>query len=175
MKKKQSIIITALVVLATLTIYILLNKKKSTISDKLNDFAVEDTASIDKIFIAEKNGKKALLERTEKGWTVNGKYLARMDGINLLLYTFKRTQLKYPPGEKAKETIIRAIATEGKKVEIYQNGKRTKIWYVGASNPDQMGTFMLLSDPDTDEKYEEPAITYISGFEGFLNTRFFYG
>ncbi len=174
MKKKQWFTVLVLIVLSGLTLYILSTKKKSTLNEYEKDFSVKDTASIDKIFIAEKNGHTALLERKAKGeWTINGKYPARMDAVSLLLYTFARTEVKYLPGEKAKETIIRAIATEGKKVEVYQNGKRSKIWYVGVSTPDQTGTFMLLADPDTDEKHEQPFITSIPGFDGFLNTRFF--
>ena len=174
MKKKQGITLFILFILSALTFYVLTNKKKSTLNEEEKDFAIKDTATVDKIFIAEKNGHKALLERNEKGvWMINGKFPARVDAINLLLYTFLRNEVKYLPGEKAKETIIRAIATEGKKVEIYQNGERTKIWYIGVATPDQTGTFMLLSDPDTDEKYEQPFITWIPGFEGFLHTRFF--
>ena len=136
-------------------------------------FKVEDTASVNKFFIVKKEGGQVTLERKENGkWLVNGRYPARPDLINLLLLTFRKNEVKYPAGEKARETIIRNIATKGIKCEIFQNGERTKIWYIGQETPDHTGTFMILADPETDEKYEDAYVTWIPGFEGFLTTRF---
>src|ERR1700741_3673526 len=174
MKKKQRITAALVIILSGLTFFILHNKKKSTLDEDLKNFAIEDTSTIDKIFIAEKAGATALLERKRKGyWTINGKYPANMESVNILLYTFRRTEVKYPAGEKARLTVIRSIATNGKKVEVYQDGKRTRIWYVGDATPDHVGTFMVLADPETDEKYEQPFINWIPGFDGYLTTRFF--
>lgn len=172
--KRQRITALVLIILSGLTFAILFKKKKSTLNEDLKNFAIEDTSTVDKIFIAEKAGGTALLERKGKGnWMINGKFPAYKESVDLLLYTFLRTQAKYPAGEKAKLTVIRSLATVGKKVEIYQDGKRTRIWYVGESTPDHMGTFMVLADPETDEKYEQPFITWIPGFDGYLSTRFF--
>ncbi len=173
-KKKQWITGRVMTIMALIAAYILATKKKTTLDEDLKNFAVKDTASINKIIITEKNGKQAVLEKNDKGvWMINAKFPARMDAVELLLYTFLRTEMKFPPGAEAKKTIIRSIATEGRKVEVFQQGERTKIWYIGTSTPDHTGTPMLLSDPETDEKYEEPFVTWIPGFDGFLSTRFF--
>ena len=171
---KKVITYILLVGLASLSVFVVFQKqKKSTLADDMLAFKVNDTASVNKFFIASKEGGKVTLERKENGiWMVNGRFRARKDLVNLLLMTFKRTEVKYPAGQKARETIIRNIATKGIKCEIFQNGERTKIWYIGQETPDHTGTFMLLSDPDTDEKYEDAFVTWIPGFEGFLTTRF---
>jgi hypothetical protein len=172
--KKQRITAAVLIILSGFTFFILFNKKKSTLDEDIKKFAIEDTSTIDKIFIASKSGESALLERKAKGvWMINGKYKANMESVDLLLYTFRRTEVKYLPAEKANLTIIRSIATAGKKVEIYQDGKRTRIWYIGDATPDHLGTFMVLADPDNDEKYDQPFVNWIPGFDGFLSTRFF--
>ncbi len=174
MNKSLTIKITILLVLIVIAVYVLKNKTKSTIDINQKDFRVADTSSIDKIFIAEKNGAKATLEKNEKGvWMINGKYAARMDAVELLLYTFLRIDVKSLAGENAQQTVIANMATMGTKVEVYQQGKRTKIWYIGTATPDNTGTFMVLADPETDQKGEKVFITHIPGFEGFLNTRFF--
>ena len=51
------------------------------------DFAVDDTSTIDKIFIADMDGVEVTLSRPERGrlWDLNGKYKAREDAVKLLL------------------------------------------------------------------------------------------
>ena len=172
--KKRVLTYTVLVVLAILSVFVIFQKgKKSTMQEEMMAFKVEDTASVNKFIIVKKEGGEVVLERNENGtWLVNGKYAARMDLVNLLLQTFRKNEVKYPAGEKARETIIRNIATKGIKCEIFQNGERSKIWYIGQETPDHTGTFMILADPETDEKYEDAFVTWIPGFEGFLTTRF---
>ena len=61
-------------------------------------FAIADTSSISKIFIADKDGFQALLERVpgQRYWSLNGNYLARKDAVDLLLKTFKRVKVQSP-------------------------------------------------------------------------------
>jgi len=173
--KKRLLFYSLLLLLVGLTVFILVKKsKKSTLEDDSGSFAFKDTASITKIFIAEKNGKTALLERKDNGvWLLNGKYPVRKNNLQLLLYTLKQIAIKYPAGENLKKTIIQSIATVGKKIEFYAGNERVKIWYMGATTPDYTGTYMVLADPETDEKYEQTYVNYIPGFEGFLSSRFF--
>ena len=50
------------------------------------DFAVADTSKIDKIFIADMDGKSVTLTRPEQGslWDLNGRFKAREDAVTLL-------------------------------------------------------------------------------------------
>ncbi|MDX1911631.1 MAG: hypothetical protein SFV22_09120, partial [Saprospiraceae bacterium] len=47
------------------------NKTGSQVSWDM-DFAVKNTDEIGKIFIADRRGRTATIERTEKGWMYNG-------------------------------------------------------------------------------------------------------
>lgn len=141
----------------------------------LANFAIEDTASINKIFIVDTKADSVLLERSENSryWTLNGKENARKDATDLLLKTFKRIKVKEPVPKKMRENVIRILAGTGKKVEIYQGGEKpTKIYYVGTPTQDHTGTFMLLETPEKGRS-SEPFITHMEGFTGFLSTRFF--
>lgn len=138
------------------------------------DFAIEDTSTIDRIFIADMDGRQVLLERPESGrlWDVNGQFKAREDAVNLLLKTFKRTSIQGPVAEAAQPNVIRLLAARGKKVEVYQGGDQpVKTWYVGTATPSHTGTYMLLETPRG--KGQEPYVVHMEGFTGFLSTRFF--
>src|SRR6202007_95104 len=103
-------------VLAGVTAFILIKKaKKSTLDSESSTFKYSDTASITKIFIQEKNGATATLEKKDGLWMINGKYEARKKNVDLLLYTLKQIDVRFPASEKALPTVIGSIATVGKK------------------------------------------------------------
>jgi hypothetical protein len=168
MKKKQLIALLVVLLLGILTFWMVNRNQKSTLKVELSDFAVKDTLSIDKIFLADKDSHQVLLEKQKDGsWMVNKKYPARMDAIHTLLYTMHQVQVKAPVGRASFNTIIRRMAAKSTKCEIYQNGKLSKTYYVGGTTQDFMGTYMMIENSST------PFITWIPGFEGYLYTRYF--
>lgn len=172
--KKNRIAAVLVIILGSLSFWFIINNKKSTIKETLRDFAVADTASINKIFLADKNGHTITLERKSAGlWTVNGKYNARMDVVQTLLYTIKKIDIKEPIGKNAVDNVIKRLAAKAIKCEIYQNDKLTKAYYVGTETHDQTGTYMILIDLETMQASAKPFVTYIPGFEGYLTTRYF--
>ncbi|MEO8760645.1 MAG: hypothetical protein ABI388_05545, partial [Bacteroidia bacterium] len=136
--KKNKFTILLLVLLVAVGIFVMIkNSKKSTLKGDEADFAVPDTASIDKIFIANKKGGTALLEKNNQGvWMINGKFPARKDALQLLLLTFMRTQIKFPAPQNSQENFLKEIASVGVKCEIYQNKKLSKTWYIGHETQD---------------------------------------
>lgn len=171
--KRNRIAIILVVLLGGLSFWFLVNNKKGTIKETLRDFAVADTAAIDKIFIADKKGQTVTLQRTDKGWSVNNKFTARPDAINILLETIKRIDIKEPVSKKAQDNVISQLATNPTRCEIYQHGKLVKAYYIGSQTQDMTGTYMILIDLETMKPSAKPFVTYIPGFEGFLNTRYF--
>ena len=173
MKKSSIVILTILIALAGFSIYIYKNKNKtSTIDKDASDFKYKDTASIDKIFLADKEGKHVLVERTSNGWMLEGKFHVRPDVIELLLYTISSVEVKSPVSKLGKTSAIKIMSAKSTKIEIYSKGKKVKQYFVGHPTQDHTGTFMLLTNLDTEENYEEPFITHIPGFDGFLSTRY---
>jgi hypothetical protein len=170
----NKLIYISLFVLAIIAGVLYFSKRTGTLKKELKDFAIEDTASISKIFLADKKNNATLLEKQTNGkWLVNGKFTARQDAINNLLLTIKRVEVKYPVPESEMKTIINQLASNATKVEIYLNkeSKPEKIYYVGHATQNQFGTYMLL---EKDEKKSTiPFVTHIPGFFGYLTTRFF--
>lgn len=172
--RKNRIAIILVILMGSLSFWFITKNKKGTINAEMRDFAVADTASINKIFLADKNGRNLTLERDARGhWTVNGKFNVRMDALQTLLETIKRVDVKEPVGKKAQDNVMKRLSSKAIKCEIYQNGELTKAYYVGTETKDMKGTYMIMIDPETMETMERPFVTYIPGFEGYLTTRYF--
>ncbi len=166
MKKNRSTIIIV-IALFVIALFFYLNNSHSTIKKELRDFAVEDTASITKIFLVDKKNNQITLERQNNHWTVNNKYVARRDVINLLLKTINRVRVKSPVPKAAEDNTIKSLAVKSTKIEIYKNDDLIKTYYVGGTTQDQYGTYMLLKNSSC------PFIMEIQGFRGYLSTRYF--
>lgn len=167
--KKNIVIILIIGLLAGVALYLSTTDANNTLSGQLSDFAVEDTASITKIFLADKNNKTITLERTATGWMVNNEYAVRKDIIQVLLETIKKVKVRAPVAKSSFENIVKNIAANSVKVEIYtsNNSSPEKVYYVGGPNPDHTGSYMLL------ENSSVPFIMHIEGFRGYLTPRYF--
>jgi hypothetical protein len=158
-----------LLVLVGAAAYFFMNKgsEKSTLNTSETAFTVTDTASVTKIFISSKNGASNTLTRQPNGrWLLTDKFEARQDKINGLLETMNRMEVKRPADKVSRNLAIRDFATLGRKVEVYQNGKLSKVFYVGQTTDDNLGTYFIM------EGSENPYVLHIPGFNGFINTRF---
>jgi hypothetical protein len=133
MKKNRFPTIIVVILLLLASVYFLFFKSGfSTIGEKDNDFAVKDTGSITKIFIANKANQSVTLTRVSKGqWMVNGHYIARPDCINTLLYTINMVTVKSIIDPNAWNTFIKNLSAVAVKVEIYEGDERVKAYYVG--------------------------------------------
>lgn len=172
--KRNRIAIILVIILGALSFWFIINNKKGTIKETLRDFSVQDTAAVNKIFLADKRGNTVTLERKPNGkdWTVNGKYIARADAIQTLMITLRKIDIKEPVGKKAQDNIVKQLATDAIRCEIYSKGDLVKAYYVGNQTQDMTGTYMILMDPETMKPSAKPFVTYIPGFEGFLTTRY---
>lgn len=164
--KNKSILIVTLILLAVAA-YFIITQKSGTIRQELKDFAVQDTASINKIFMTDRKGNSVTLTKQKPGlWKLNEKHIARNDAMNLLLYTIKNIEVRSPVAKAAYNNILKDLSSGSRKVEIYSNDKLIKTYYVGGPTQDMMGTFMFL------ENSSVPFVIHIPGFEGYLTTRY---
>ncbi len=171
---RNRIAIILVIIMGSITFWFIRHNRKGTIDAEMKNFAVKDTASITKIFLADKNGRNLTLERGENGkWKVNGKYGVRMDALQTLLVTIANVDVKEPVGKKAKDNVMKRLAAKAVKCEIYQKGELTKAYYVGTETQNMKGTYMIMINPETMAAMERPFVTYIPGFEGYLTTRYF--
>ncbi|MEN9638496.1 MAG: hypothetical protein RLZZ262_364 [Bacteroidota bacterium] len=174
--KKNLLYIFVFVAVAVVTYFVFSKNRNSTIADREDTaFSVEDTAAVTRIVITEMNGRIAVLERGAIGgrWKLNGKYEARKDATDLLMYTLHHMRVRGPVSEAAQESVIRVMASGSKRVEIFQGEDQpVKTIYVGHTTQDHTGTYMLLETPEGGRS-KTPFVMHIEGFTGFLNTRFF--
>ncbi len=140
---------------------------KTTVDRTDRDFAVPNIASVHKIFIADRNGQSATLDKKADHWLYNGKWRTNPNAIKNLLNTIEKVQLKYIPAQAAIPNIVKDIATNNIKVELYnEEGGNIKTYYVGGVTNDELGTYMIM------EGSNNPYVTYLPGFEGSLRIRY---
>jgi hypothetical protein len=140
-------------------------------------FAVTDTASIAKIFLAErKNGQTITLERDGNGWLVssqnlqqqNKKSIPRPDAVKNLLKAIHNVQLQYRLPRASVRPVVEDLASNSVKVELYNKlGKKIKCYYVGGGDQDGTATYMIM------ENSNEPYAMGMSSFVGTLRPYFF--
>jgi hypothetical protein len=173
MKKSSLLILTILAVLVGISIYIYKSKSKpSTVDEDSRNFHYRDTAAITKIFIADKDGNQSTVERTKKGWVVNGKYNCRRDAILNLLEVIKLLEVRMSVPKSGRANVIRFMATQATKVEIYVGDELVRQYYVGHEAEDAEGSYMLLTDVESGKNYPDPYVCFIPGFKGYLQPRF---
>ncbi|PKP52098.1 MAG: hypothetical protein CVT92_10615 [Bacteroidetes bacterium HGW-Bacteroidetes-1] len=181
MKKNRFAFILTLILIVVAVLLIWNKNYTSTIILKDADFAVQDTASITKIFIANLDTNQVLLERGTNGWTVNKINRAQQQKIDGMLNTMLKLRVRAPVSVASHDNVVSRMAGIAIKVEVYQivpminlfdriklfpREKRTKVYYVGDVTKDNMGTFMLK------EGAKNAYIMYITGFKGFVMSRY---
>lgn len=182
MKKKNFISIVIIAVLVIITAILIGNNRYlSTLRGEAADFTVYDTASITKLFFADKSGNQVVLQRNGNGWTVNDEYTANQNMVNEMLYTLNRMRIKMPVSIKKSDNIVTRMSSTNTKVEVYQmlprinlfnkvklfyHEKRSKVFYIGDVTQDNQGTYVLKEGGD------KVYIVHLHGFRGFISSRF---
>lgn len=168
--KRTPILLGLLVVLGGMTVYYLMqggNTRSTTLTLEERNFAVEDTAAIQKIFMADRFNHQTTLERKGKGWIYDGKYPVNSNVMDNLLDAVKRVKMQFKPPNASIKNLIKSLATEGIKVEIYdKEEKLMKSYYVGGSTPDERGTYLMIDGA------EQPYVASIPGFTGNIRFRY---
>ena len=141
------IILVAVVILAVWAIQ--LSKQGGNSShlaeEALSDFAIADTASIDKLILSDTEGHDGVtLIRQGVTWTTANGECVQQHLVHTMLETIKHIKVKSPVSKSEVPTANKNLTTHHRKVEIYVKGELAKTWYVGGPTQDQYGTYMLL-------------------------------
>ncbi len=166
--RKTLIYIAILAVLGTGVYFILPGKNDSMPFDPDEaGFTIKDTAFIGKIYLAYQDGESVTIKQTDSGWIVNNKYPVLKSTLSTLLYTFYTQAPLYPVTKAARENALLTMSTHGVKVELYnRKGKKMKVFYVGGSAVNNVGTNMLI------EGAKDPYVVEAPGFVGYLTARY---
>lgn len=182
MKKKNIIPIVIVAILIIIAgVLIGNNRYLSSLRSEAADFTVYDTASVTRLFFADKSGNHVVLERDGKGWEVNNEYRANQHLVNEMLYTLTRMRIKMPVSIRKSDNIISHLSATNTKVEIYQmlprinlfnkvklfyHEKRSKVFYVGGVTQDNVGTYVLKEGGD------KVYVAHLPMLNGSLSSRF---
>ncbi len=171
MKKTNLILLFILLFLASASWWIFSRQNTHNLQSGGDwEFAIPDTASIYKVFLADREGRTITLTRQNAAqWTLNNKHLVRQDAIKNVLVAFHNFQLAFRLPRQMVKTVIEDIATTGLKCEAYdKNGKLLKCFYMGGLSQDETATFAIQCEAN-----EPYAINLKTGFIGALRARFF--
>lgn len=169
MTKKTVFLIGALVILAG-GIWLVSTSGESGSSRAQEEikFSIDQPEKINRIFFTNKSGKYIdLTKNKDSSWLVNNSYTAWQKKVDILLETFKKVRVKGTAPKPARDNVIAAMSVTGIKVEVYTGSEiAEQVFYIGGTTPDQLGTYFWKEGAET------PYVTYIPGFEGYLNSRF---
>jgi hypothetical protein len=171
--KKIGILVVGLAAIVALGWY----AKKLIVGEKNSDtqliaFAFEDTTKIDKIIITDAFSQRMELIRKGKEWTAGDGSCVTRESVSLIMDAFKKINLKGYLSEKAQKRFTELMSTSHTKVEIFEDGKWSKSWYIGPPAQDHMGQIMLLETAE-DGKSDQPVMMSIAGMYGIVEPRFF--
>lgn len=171
MKKKQLINLIIFAILVAGGIFLAFQDfdSSSTLGDDelAYDMAIEDTAAVTKFVIINREPDTAILERTNNGWIVNGKYPARQGSVDEVLRTLHLMELRNFPTEAARETVLRRMAGYGRTLQVYVGDELVRDIIIGTQQNDGLGTWMMKRNART------PVAMHVPSENAFLESRFF--
>jgi hypothetical protein len=170
---KRTLLLAALFAVLGVSAWYVLQQKKLQTGTALSpdmDFAIENTNEIGRIFMADRKGQTTTLERKKDFWLYNNKFRARPTAVSSLLETLHNIKVEYIPPNASDPELVKSLATEGIKVEIYNlDNKLVKQYYVGGVTMDERGTYMIM------EGSEKPYVMHIPAFIGQVRVRYMMG
>ncbi len=137
----------------------------STAHDR--DFAYPAVDHIHRIFIADREGNQATLERGgPTGWTYDG-YPANENAVKNLLQAVERISVQTLPTSKAIPNLVRNLAAGGILVQLFDaQDRKLRGYYVGGGANGELGTVAIMEDS------ENPYIVHLPMWTGNLRHRF---
>jgi hypothetical protein len=118
-KNRLLLLLFAVLVLGGLALYSISSKSTSTLSTVDTKFQILDTASLTKIFLAHKDGRKNIITKKGNIWLINNRTIADAGLMRSLLKGIHDIDVKRPIASSERAEVVRSIATQHIKVELY--------------------------------------------------------
>lgn len=131
-----------------------------------SDYAIKDTASIDKIVITDSRAITLNLEKVNGKWLADGRHEIREDFKDVVLTTLYRMQKKHPVPKNMREDVMKRMNTMAKKVEVYAGDKKIREMYASSAPSSDDASYMYLKGDDM------PYVVAVPGVVGTLDARF---
>lgn len=165
--KKNLLYLCLLLALGAATWYFVFKDHTPTYSKKEANFTVEDTASIQSIFLSDLNNNKIKLTRSKDGWVLNDSMKPRPDAVEGLLMVLSKQYPEKPVPAAAHDEAIRELSSKSTKVEIYTGEGLEHTFYV-----DQIATRDNLTIMLT-EGATRPYVVTLPMDNNFVGRRYF--
>ncbi len=160
--KKTTLLVFLVIALAAVAWYTVAKQKDTRMPASLATYAIDDVSRVYKFGLVYPDGKKIRLVRTPDGWMYNGRK-ANQSTVNTFLNTVKQLRILYATPKSMKQTMLKSLATNRVKVEIYdKNNKLLQKFYVGARAQDGNSTYFIK------ENSNEPHLVGVPGHVGSI-------
>ncbi len=163
--KKSLFVLSMLLVLAVILIPIIDRNFKSSLKPELKNFAVENPEEVTRIFMASKSNTSSHLELEKNAdgvWMVDDSFPAEEEKVKMLVFEYlARLQARNPVPKTGLDGVLRNMAANAIKVEVYKGNQKDKVIYIGGNTADELATHMLL------ENSSMPFAVEIPGFKGY--------
>ena len=137
MKKRNLIIIAAVVVVGIVALVVALNGRRT--STFKQDYNIEDIDAVTRIYLADKQDNEVLLTRVgDSSWIVDNTYPANQPLVDMLLETLHTMQIRQQVNRNAVPNVIKDISARSVKVEVYgraDSGETPRIEHQRAAVP----------------------------------------
>ena len=145
---------------------ILISRKGVTTSLEVEEdlFAVEDTASLQRLELQQPQGITQVLERSGRGWQLNNTYQADPQLMRLLLSVLQNVEVKRPVARSQQEEVVQRLKQEGVQVRAYKEGGGVKEFIAGGDEEGRLSYF--LQDGEAYVVELPGYVSYISGIFG---------
>ena len=167
--KRNLILLIAILLIGAVALY--LNRHRGDVTSNIDraesNFRIENTGTIGRIILTQKDGTRSDLRREGDHWLINDLHRARQSNVDHLLLGIQRQNLDHIPNKSATTNILPSMAVTGIHVEIFDlQGKPLLNYYVGGVTQDERGTYFLK------EGSSQPYCLNQPGFDGGLRARY---
>ena len=181
-KRNIILLICAAVLVIGCLLLVLWKKNVFSKSDlQVDMFAVQDTATVTRVFMADMHENTVLLTKTANGWMLSDTIPVIAGKMESLLSTMQNLRVQQPASKNSIDNINRMMAAGAIKVEIYENAplftlfkkgffvkeRRTLTYYMGPATQSNMSNYAILEGRE-----DMPCIVYLPGFRGFVTPRY---
>jgi hypothetical protein len=171
--KQNKFAIIAVIILASIAVWLYFNKSNGTIDKSIRNFTVSDVTTVNKIILKRGNAVISLERQAVGIWLLNKNYTANINHLKSLLYTIKNIDIKEPVAKSIEDNILKSLKINGVKCEIYQDNILAKAYYVGNQTMDGSGTYVVLINSKTKQAVNKAFVAYIPGVEGNVADNYF--
>lgn len=181
MKKKHAILAAIVAATGLAALAVTLARGRSATFEQ--DFDIENTEAVTKLFLADKFNNSCTLTRTfdaagDTIWMVDGKWEASRPLVDRALEILHDMRIREQVNKAAIPNVLKNMAAKSIKIEVYQRAHRidwfggrlrlfpreklASTYYLGSETQDMLGSYMLR------EGDRAPYVIHIPQFRGFI-------